>query len=54
MLGFRSTARASRSDCAEFNCVEVVEGLLVAVKAAAVAAVARRMEAVVFMVEVSM
>jgi hypothetical protein len=51
MEGFKSLAKASRSDCADCNCVETVEGVPVAVNAAAVAAVARRMVAVVFIVE---
>lgn len=52
MLGFNSPAKASKSDCADANCVEV-EGVLGVVNAAAVATVARRMVAVVFMVEYS-
>ena len=50
MAGFKSPASASKSDCADFNCVEAAAGLVV-VNAAAVAAVARRMVAVVFIVE---
>ena len=50
MEGLRSTANASKSDCADCNCVDWALVVLGLVKAAADAAVARRMQAVVFMV----